>query len=167
MLIIGSWGEALLRYPELDKLSAVSSTATNTSSVIAANQAALVANAEAYVHGRLGSNFSVPFSSNNMTAKDLVIDTLYVQNIQSRQILKGKTLAAVVDEKIKALLLGATSMVDINGTILAAFAGDVAWSNTMNYHPVFGMGAPEVTAIDSQQLIDENTARGDPSQEAI
>jgi hypothetical protein len=167
MTIISSWGEITLRYPELDKLQAVSSSAVNTPGQVVANKAAIIANAEAYVQGRLAQSFTVPFSSNNFTAKNLVIDAVYVQNVLSRQALKGKTVATFLDEYIASLLNGAMQMVDVNGTVCATAGGDPVWSNQMNYHPTFGLGDLTVTAVDSQELIDQNNRRGSPVDEAI
>lgn len=165
-VIINSWSEVLLRYPELDKLAAVSSSAVNTPTAIAANQAGLIAQAEAYIHGKLSTNFTTPFSSNNYTAKDLVIDAVYVQNILSRQAVKGKTVATYLDEKISALCTGRTQMVTIAGTIAQLATGDPTWSSTMNYQPTFGMENPVMWAVSSQMMIDENNARGNLTDEA-
>ncbi len=60
-----AWKDATARYPELDKLPNV-----NAEQV----QDRLVLYAEAAVHARLSSKYSVPFSSNNITARDLATD---------------------------------------------------------------------------------------------
>jgi hypothetical protein len=156
-IIVSSWSEVLVRYPELDKLAGTQ---------IAANRDALIAQGEAYVHGKLSANFTIPFSNNNLTAKDLVFDAIYMQNIQARQPVKGKTIATVLEEKFIALCTGKMQMVNISGTIAQTATGDPAWSNTMGYHPTFGMGNEVMMAVNSQMLIDENDARNDPSEEA-
>jgi hypothetical protein len=166
-VIIADWGEITLRYPEIDKLAAVSSSAVNTPGNVAVNKAAIISNAEAYVHGRLAQAFTVPFSSNNYTARDLAIDTVYVQNVLSRQIVQGKTVASSLEARIVSLIDGAMQMVDVNGTICAVAPGDPVWSNQMHYHPTFGLGDAVVTAVDSQELIDQNNARGWPTDEAL
>ncbi len=152
------WSEATARYPELAKLPAAASPDIQNN---------LIAQAEGFVHGSLASQFSIPFSNTNVTAKDLVIDALYVQNIQSRQVLKGKTLATVLADKITALKSGLMQMVTIAGTVAQVPTGDPVWSSTMNYPPTFGMGDLSMMAVSSDMLIDENAARGDPTVEAF
>jgi hypothetical protein len=164
--VISSWTELTLRYPELNRISAVSSPAAVNSAAIADAQSAIIANAEAYIHSRLASGFSTPFSNTNYTAKDLVIDAAYVQNILSKQAVKGKTVNDSLELRITALLNGQSQMVDVAGTVVPA-VGDPAWSNTQDYHPTFGMGDSVVLAVDSQQLIDENNTRGWPIDEAL
>lgn len=152
-----SWQEVTARYPELGKLpNATSPEVQNT----------LISYAEAYVHGKLSTNFSVPFSCNNFTARDLVIDALYMQNVQTRQPVKGKAMLSVLDDKINALVTGRMQMVDVNGTVCQLATGDPTWSNTMNYTPTFGMENPVMWAVNSQMMIDENNARGSVTDEA-
>lgn len=155
--IVTLWSEVVAVYPELGTLKQAAGTE---------GQVAMIARAEAYVHGRMASNFTTPFSSNNYTAKDLVFDALYVQNVLSRQPIKGKTMTTFLDDKIKALLGGSMQMVDINGTLCHMATGDPVWSSTQNYHPTFGMGNEIVFAVSSDMLIDENATRNLPVDEA-
>lgn len=156
--IISSWSQATLRYPELDKLAAVSSTSV-TSAQILANQVDLIALAEAQVHGRLASRYTTPFSSTNLTARDLVIDTLFVQNIQSREPAKAEIINTSLEARYKSLLSGEAIMTLADGSAMV-MVGETAWSSTMDYHPVFGMGDVAGMAVGSSQLIDENAERG-------
>lgn len=153
-----SWQDVTARYPELGKLPNATSPDV---------QSTLIQYAEVYVHSRLSGSFSIPFSSNNYTARDLVIDAIYMQNVQTRQPAKGKALGSSLDDKIKALCDGKMQMVDVNGVVCQAATGDPAWSSTMNYHPTFGMGNEMVMAVSSSMLIDENDARDNPTEEAF
>lgn len=157
-LIIQTFDEITARYPELAKLPTAASPEVQTR---------LVQYAEAHVHGRLAQAFSIPFSLNNLTAKDLVIDTVYVQNIRTKVPGKGKTLDAILEEKFVQLCNGQMNMVSVAGTIVQQPTGDPVYSNTSGYHPVFGMGDSIVLSVDSNQLINENNARGSPVDEAL
>lgn len=157
-LIIQTWDEVTARYPELGKLPAAASPEVQTR---------LVQYAEGMVHSRLAQNFSTPFSLNNLTAKDLVIDMLYVQNVRTKQMNKGKTMDAILEDKFKMLCNGEMNMVSVAGTIVQQATGDPVFSTTMHYHPVFGLSDSIMLAIDSAQLINENNARGDILDEAI
>lgn len=156
--IISSWSQATLRYPELDKLAAVSSTSVSSAQILA-NQVDLIALAEAQVHGRLAARYTVPFSLTNLVARDLAIDTLFVQNIQSREPAKAKIINDSLEARYKSLLSGEAAMTLADGTALLMI-GETAWSSTMDYHPVFGMGDVAGMAVGSSQLIDEDAERG-------
>lgn len=145
-----TWINATARYSELDKLP---------NGTVGGVQDDLIAMAEAQVHGRLASRYTVPFSNNNLTARDLAIDVLFVQNVMAREPKKAAAISDSLDKRIAALLTGAAVMVVSSGTAIS-MVGETAWSNTMNYHPVFGMGHVAGMAVDSSQLIDEDSDRG-------
>lgn len=151
MSVIITWPDVIARYPEMDKLP------SGTSPEIQAN---LILMAEASVHSRLASRYSVPFSSSNYTARDLTVDTLYVQNQLTRQPEKAKALQENLDARIAALLSGAASMVDSTGAA-TTMVGDTIWSSTQNYPPVFGVSDIEASIVSSEQVYDENAARGE------
>lgn len=147
-----AWTDVLARYNELSTLPNVTSTGV---------QATLISYAEASVHGKLGSRFAVPFSSNNITAKDLMVDALYVQNQLTRQPEKAKTLAENLDARIKLLLTGQADMIDSNGALAATMVGDTIWSSTQDYPPTFGVGDVEKAIVSSGQLYAEAVLRGE------
>ena len=147
-----TWIDITARYPEFDKLP------SGTSPEIQDN---LIAFAEASVHSRLAGSFGVPFSSNNYTARDLVVDTLFVQNMMSRQPEKAKAVQEYVGERIKAVLLGQAQMVTSAGSAAITMVGDTAWSSTMNYPPTFGVSDTELVHVSSSQLTAEAAARGE------
>ena len=148
---IVTWDDVTGRYGEMLKLPNA-----NVSSV----QAAYMSLGEAIVQSRLASKYAVPFSSNNTTAISMCIDMVFVQTQMSRQPDKAKAVSEMLEVQIAALLDGSAAMVNVAGTIVATIGGGAVWSNTMDYHPVFGVGAIEVMAVSSAQLIDEDTARG-------
>lgn len=151
------WSDALLRYPELAKLPDVNSASTF----------AMVRLGEGYVSGRLASKYTVPFSNNNVTAQDLVIDAIFVQQHLSRQPEKAKTIKEYLDERIAALLDGSANMITTSGSIAGTLVGEAIWSSTQNYHPTFGMSDPLNWEVSSDMLIAENSARGHPIDEAL
>lgn len=153
-----AWTDVIARYPELDKLQNATSPET---------QDALIMYAEAMVHGRLSGAFSVPFSSSNITARDLCMDALYVQNMLSRQPEKAGAVSKALETRLTALLSGAAGMVDSTGTVTTTMVGDTVWSNTMDYHPVFGLSDETVLAVSSAELIAENYDRGSTFESSI
>ena len=157
-LIVTSWSDVSAVYPEMDTLK---------NAVSPEQRAILLNRAEAYVHGRLAGSYTTPFSSNNQTAKNLVIDVLYYQNVKTKMPVKGKDMGATLEEQFKMLCAGSMQMVDVSGTVIATPTGDPMWSSTADYHPTFGMGDPMVMAVSSQMLIDEGNARGNLTDEAL
>lgn len=145
-----TWINATARYAELDKLP---------NGTLTTAQDDLIAMAEAQVHGRLASRYTTPFSSNNLTARDLAIDVLFVQNVMSREPKKAELISKSLEDRFAALLTGEAVMAVSSGTALT-MVGETAWSSTMDYHPVFGMGDVAGMAVGSSQLIDEDSDRG-------
>lgn len=149
-----SWSHVLARYNELEKLPSVGSATVVDN---------LLNLAEAYVHGRLAAKYAVPFSADNLTAIDLIVDAVYVQNTLTRQPEKAKALKESLDERITALLQGQSLMVTSGGATAATMIGDTIWSSTEDYPPTFGMGDVELALVSSQQLYDEAVTRGEYS----
>ena len=147
-----SWTDVLARYDELGKLPNVGSSTVQN----------LILNlAEAEIHSRLSGAYSVPFSSNNMTAHDLMIDMVYVQSTRTRQPEKADAVAKAISAKIDALLAGKAGMTTTTGTLATELIGDMVWSNTAEYDPTFGVSDIAYAAISSTQLYDEAAARGE------
>lgn len=144
------------RYAELDKLQNWASQKT-----------LMMATAESVIHSRLASRYTVPFSSNNLTARDLMVDQLYIQQMTTRKPDTVKLLSDLLEQRIAALLSGDTVMVTDSGDVAATATGNTAWSSTQDYHPTFGMGDPMSWEVSSSMLIAENAARGHPTDEAF
>lgn len=108
--------------------------------------------AENYIDELLGPYFTVPFSSDNVTAKDLALEYTYIlsadlkfEDREKREAHWLKRIDRLIDGKSGMQVTSAT-MYAVNGTI---------YNSTENYHPVFGMGDPEDYFVDSSQVYDE------------
>lgn len=145
-----SWDELLRRYGEMATLPNVSSASVQTF---------ILNMAEAAVTSRLAAKYTTPFSSNNYTAHDLIIDMVFVQNMTARQPEKAKALKDSVDERITALLDGSAVMVDSNGAVLLSGVADTVWSNTSTHRHTFGVGAIEDACVSHNALQDEAAER--------
>lgn len=150
--MIVTWQDVQNRYAEMDKLP------NGTSPTV---QAAIMTAAEASVTGRLAARFAVPLAAGNLTAIDLIVDTVYVQNMLTRQPEKTKLLKDSLDERIKALLGGTAQMVGSGGVVLATVVADTVWSSTENYPPTFGMSDDIKAEVSSERLYDEDATRGE------
>lgn len=117
--------------------------------------------AESELDGYMAPYFTVPFSSNNLTAKDLAIDLTYlrVANLKSEE---RDSFRKEIMERIKMIQTGVMQMMTDSGTALSGASGQ-AWSTTKDYNPVFGMGDITEFRVDSSQVYNERIARGDYS----
>lgn len=117
--------------------------------------------AEGEIDSRLGAHFTVPFSSNNVTVRDLVIDMVYLRSIR----FKGdgyKDLKKEIDERLQRLISGDDVMITNSGTAMSADDTTPAYSTTAGYHPFYAaVGVPDIDLIpDSSQMQAEYDARG-------
>lgn len=112
---------------------------------------------EAEIDGKLSSHFTTPFSSNNVTVKDICTDMAY-SRIGNFKIKDREEFKKAIDSRIEGLKNGSESMITIDGTVLSSSLGTV-YSTTKDYHPVFGMGSTESFVVDSSQIQAEEDAR--------
>lgn len=93
------------------------------------------------LEGLLGGHFTVPFSSNNMTAKDITIDLAYLMILQrSREPKDFEGFGRAVNTRLSALTQGAEAMMTTSGeAIFSGTAQNVVWSNTARYKTVFNL----------------------------
>ena len=112
------------------------------------------------LEGLLGACFTVPFSSNNLTAKDLTIDLAYLLILQrSKEPEDHEALSQRITGRIDALSLGTEAMVTTSGeALLASQARQVVWSNTGRYKTVFDLRDSERQEIDPDRLDEEGRA---------
>lgn len=116
--------------------------------------------AEAELNARLGVAYTVPFSNNNVTAKDLAIDLTYLKVIQYKEIDRADRMMNLLDKRFNALLDGSHQMITTSGDVISPTTQLGAFgSTTEDYHPVFGMDDPEYLRVSSAQLEDEEDAR--------
>ena len=143
-----NWGDVTARYPELASIR----DATQADS-------GYVQYAIAELHARLASFFTVPFSDNNLTAKDMAIDLTFAKLYRFKDPDKSAAVNSYVSGFIDALIEGRASMLTTSGDIIDSIGGAI-YSTTQNYHPVFGMSNPRLWEVDSSQVIAEENARG-------
>jgi hypothetical protein len=103
----------------------------------------------------LAGYFSVPFSANNLTAKDLCIDFAYLMILQrSKSPKDGEGLAQLVSDRVAALRAGREAMVTTSGEALYRVDGQV-WSTTQPFKPVFDLREAPEQRIDPDRLMAE------------
>lgn len=141
------WDDAVSRYSIIGDKAGASSVGSN-----------YIGYAEAEVEGKLAPGFSIPFSSNNITVKDLCIDTTLYKTLQFKDTEKAEKILESIDGKIAKLLSGEMAMVSDSGTAINK-DNDTAWSGTQNYAPTFGAGNVENFIVSSDRLLDEELAR--------
>lgn len=142
-----NWKDVVDRYPGIERVGGASEVGS-----------VYVEYAERELEGMLAGFFTTPFSSNNLTAKDLAIDLTYAR-IANLKMEDRKEFRDEVLGRIQALKEGQAAMVTTSGDVMQA-VGDTVYSNTQNYVPVFGMGDTLDFRVDSGQLLDEENARG-------
>ena len=114
--------------------------------------------AEAYVDGKLGVAFTLPFSSNNLTVKDLCINLVYIKvgNLKTKD---SNDIKKMVDDTLKDIVGGSHLMITASGDSIAMDNAGLTWVEGSDYHPVFGMGDIEDFHVDSSQLYTEAEGR--------
>lgn len=114
--------------------------------------------AEAQVDGMLAPSFSIPFSSNNATVRDLCIDVAFAKSIMFDEREKAESIMTHVGSYVGALKDGSMSMIVGSGTSVV-MQGEPVYSENMEYTKVFGKGDITNFVVDSSQLWDEENAR--------
>lgn len=113
----------------------------------------------AEIESRLSPGFSIPFSSNNVTAKDLMIDASFAKMNLFKDDKKAEKINKVLDTRIDEILNGRRGMITTSGDVLISTGVGVAFSTTQNNPPVFNMNDPEDQWVDHDQLTDEYEAK--------
>lgn len=142
------WSDVNGRYPETLKLA--DATQANSS---------WVPYAISELNAKLSSRFTVPFSENNMTAKDLAIDMAFARVYRYKDSEKAKAVTEYVNEQISDLLSGKMSMMTSSGESVSG-TGGLFYSTTENYHNVHGIGPIEYSVPSSAQIRNEESDRG-------
>jgi hypothetical protein len=142
------WSDVNRRYPET--LKHADATQADSS---------WVPYAIAELHARLAPGFTVPFSDNNLTAKDLAIDLAFARLYRYKDEEKATAVSSYISGQIEGLLKGQLQMITTSGDVLKAVGGTV-YSTTDGYHPVHGIGPIEYSVPSSQQIVDEEETRG-------
>lgn len=147
------------RYCTADQVAQRYRRVTDVQSYPVTVESSYIYYAESDLDRRLAPYFTVPFSSNNVTAADLSIDLAYAKVIIFDDPDKYKAIMSHVDGVIGDLIDGASAMLTTSGDQLSSSTGNAAWSNTASYHSAFGMGDSSLFQVDSAQLYDEEAQR--------
>ncbi|MDH4247407.1 MAG: hypothetical protein OEW39_06295 [Deltaproteobacteria bacterium] len=104
--------------------------------------------AAARLEALLAPGFTAPFSTNNLTARDLTLDLAYLLMLQRhREQGDREGLERMVLRRIRALNEGQEAMQTTSGeSLFARAASGVVWGSTAPYRTVFGRkgaGDPE------------------------
>ena len=92
--------------------------------------------AEHDVDMHLGAVYTAPFSSNNLTAKDLSIDFAYVRMSRRARPKDAEAIHSALMKTIEKLTNGTLSMVTTSGDLLRPSLGAMD-STTKLYNPLF------------------------------
>lgn len=142
-----NYGDVIARYPEQTALKDATQVNCN-----------YIPYAVAEIESRLAPRFTVPFSSNNVTAKDLMIDATYLAVYRFKEPKKADSVEKRINDRIDKLLAGKADMMLSDGNKLTSIGGTI-FGTTQNYHPVFGMGPIEDAVVDSSMISAEEDAR--------
>lgn len=113
--------------------------------------------AESELDSLLAPYFATPFSSDNITAKDLAIDLTYYR-LSNFKVAERQEFRDMVMSRIDGIIKGDEAMITTSGTTINTLGGTV-YSNTMNYHPTFSMLDAEEQLVDVDFLESEANER--------
>lgn len=113
--------------------------------------------AEAELNSLLGSCFTVPFSDNNLTAKDLVIDLAYLRVLSFKADKMSDKFEKRIMDRIDGLKKGDIGMTLVDGTIIFSSGGAAgsAVSSTQDFTPAFNMLDELDQRVDPDRIDDE------------
>lgn len=106
------------------------------------------------VNEKLGSKFTTPFSSNNLTAMELSRDiAMYL--LQVRTIAPGDSeeIKELIDDRVQSLMDGAPMATEDGDSISTTDINNMVWSSNQDYKRTFDMRREEFQRVDPD-LID-------------
>jgi hypothetical protein len=107
------------------------------------------------VNESLGRCFSVPFSSNNLTARDLNVQFAFLGILErTRNREDSIELRNSIMGRISDICSGNSPMITDEGQPIYGGENKI-WSSIQNYKPVFDMRDPINQHVDSNRLDDE------------
>lgn len=136
-----NWADLIGRYPSLDTIGGASEIGSSWIGYI-----------ENQVDGLLAENYTVPFSNNNVTVKDLCIELVYAR-IGTLKIKESASIKKDIMDRVKRLNDGTEKMLDSSGTTIEMVA-DAIWSETGDYAPTFDKGNILYQEVDPNQIKD-------------
>lgn len=138
-----NWEDCIDRYPELNTLGGADQLSS-----------AYIVYSEAFVDGILSTNFTPPFSNNNMIVRDLAVDMVYWRAARFK-LDDAVQVRSSFFVTVGLLKDGQLNMYDEAGTLIPAVDKSFVYSNTQSYHSAFGMDAVEDWEIDEDQIVDD------------
>ena len=116
-----------------------------------------------YVENRIDSLFAgfftVPFSSNNQTVKDIACDLVYAR-ASKMKVKDMLEFEKSVMERIENIKKGNEAMIVTSGDAMFASVDGVIYNSNEDYVPVFGMSPTEYFEVDQDLIDDEENDRG-------
>jgi hypothetical protein len=142
-----NWEDVVGRYSEAERFNGGSAIVNSF----------YVPYGETMVEGALAGYFTIPFSNNNLTIKDLAIDAVFIKmallKAEDIQILKDS-----LEKRILSLRDGSMSMIAIDGTVIGQATMAIN-STTKDHVPVYDVGPVEGWEVGSDQLLDIEDAK--------
>ena len=114
---------------------------------------------------KLGAFYSVPFSDNNRTARQLNVDFAFLEYliVRTRRQDDSEELNNHLTGRIEALQKGMELMMTDSAAAIQPSGGrEDAWSTNQDYNPVFDMRDPERQRVDPDRLDDLEDADRQP-----
>ena len=96
--------------------------------------------ATARLDSALAGAFAVPFSSNNLTARDLTLDLAYLLMLQRNREQGDRTaLEESLQRRLSDLREGREAMLSDSGdSLFSSKAASTVWGGAARYHTVYG-----------------------------
>ena len=114
--------------------------------------------AQAQIEGLLSTHYTVPFSENNLTAKDLVA-TLVYSRVSAMSEEDRRAIRTELYERIERLKNGDEQMLTSSGDLMQPDVAGTAWSSSEDYHTTFTRDDPLLWEVDSSLIIDLRNER--------
>lgn len=142
------WEDVIDRYPSLNTIGGADETSST-----------YIVYGEAYIDAQLSNMYTVPFSNNNMTVRDLVIDYVYWRAGRFK-LEDASAVQSAFFQTIAMIKKGQMAMIDADGSITGVKKAIGIFSSTESYHSSFGM-RPTIEQHIDQDLIDDERDRAD------
>lgn len=141
------WDDVVDRYPELESLGGADELAP-----------VFIQFAEANTEALLRGFYTIPFSSNNITVKDLCIDCAFWRAGRLK-LDDAVEVKSEYYEQISMIKNGMMAMVDSAGNEVEGLSNPTAFSTTQSYHSSFGMDDPIEWLVDWDRIEDDMDSR--------
>lgn len=148
MSTYANWGDLVGRYKKFNSLGAADEVNSH-----------YIYYAERELDARLGTHFTTPFSSDNITAKDLTLMLVNVRYHEDTDDKKAKRLREAIEKKFDNLINGVTQMITTTSGNTIIANGSPVYSSTEPYTPTFSHGDIADMHVDPDLLNDEENAR--------